>query len=89
MFQDKTIVCKECKQSFVFEAGEQEVFAERGYQDPLRCKPCIAASKEARGEKKQQREMFDAICSECGNDCKVPFQPNGEKPVYCSDCFKK
>jgi CxxC-x17-CxxC domain-containing protein len=33
--------------------------------------------------------MHDAVCSECGKDCKVPFKPSGEKPVYCSDCFEK
>lgn len=35
------------------------------------------------------REMFDATCGECGNDCKVPFRPNGRKPVLCSNCFRK
>jgi CxxC-x17-CxxC domain-containing protein len=33
--------------------------------------------------------MFEAICADCGNACKVPFNPTGEKPVYCSDCFDK
>ena len=33
------------------------------------------------------REMFPAKCSECGRACEVPFRPNGEKPVFCNDCF--
>ncbi len=33
-------------------------------------------------------EMHQAICSDCGNECEVPFRPTGEKPVYCSDCFR-
>ncbi len=33
------------------------------------------------------RQMFDAVCADCGNSCKVPFQPSGEKPVFCSNCF--
>jgi CxxC-x17-CxxC domain-containing protein len=33
--------------------------------------------------------MHDAVCSECGRDCQVPFRPTGNKPVFCSDCFKK
>ena len=33
--------------------------------------------------------LYDAVCDECGKDCKVPFKPSGEKPVYCSDCFEK
>lgn len=35
------------------------------------------------------REMFDATCSNCGKQCKVPFKPTGSKPVLCSDCFSK
>jgi len=29
------------------------------------------------------------VCDECGKDCKVPFKPSGDKPIYCSDCFEK
>jgi CxxC-x17-CxxC domain-containing protein len=35
------------------------------------------------------REMFSAQCSSCGNQCEVPFRPNGKKPVFCSNCFKR
>lgn len=35
------------------------------------------------------REMFDAVCSECGNHCQIPFRPSQGKPVYCSNCFEK
>ena len=34
------------------------------------------------------REMFDATCSSCGKEAKVPFRPTSGKPVYCSDCFR-
>jgi CxxC-x17-CxxC domain-containing protein len=37
----------------------------------------------------EDREMFDAVCSSCGNDCQVPFKPNGSAPVLCRDCFQK
>ena len=33
------------------------------------------------------REMFDTTCADCGKPCQVPFRPNGEKPVFCNDCF--
>lgn len=37
----------------------------------------------------QGRPMaFKAVCSECGNDCELPFKPNGRKPVFCSRCFQ-
>jgi CxxC-x17-CxxC domain-containing protein len=35
------------------------------------------------------REMHKAICSECKNDCEVPFKPTQGKPVYCKECFSK
>lgn len=35
------------------------------------------------------REMHDAKCSECGQDCKVPFKPTEGKPVFCRDCYAK
>jgi CxxC-x17-CxxC domain-containing protein len=36
-----------------------------------------------------ERQMFTVTCSSCGGDARVPFQPRGDKPVYCSDCFSK
>ena len=33
-------------------------------------------------------EMHDATCGKCGKQCQVPFRPTGDKPVYCSDCFR-
>ena len=38
---------------------------------------------------RNDRQMYDAVCDKCGKDCQVPFQPTGEKPVYCSNCFEK
>jgi len=35
------------------------------------------------------REMFSATCSSCGKEAQVPFQPSGDKPVHCSDCFQQ
>lgn len=32
-------------------------------------------------------EMFTTTCAECRKSCEVPFRPNGEKPVYCRECF--
>lgn len=36
-----------------------------------------------------RREMFPVKCAECGKDTQVPFQPRGDRPVYCSDCYRK
>ena len=32
MFQDKTLVCKDCGNEFTFTAGEQEFYAEKGFE---------------------------------------------------------
>lgn len=32
-------------------------------------------------------QMHKAVCSECGKDCELPFNPTGDKPVFCSFCF--
>ena len=33
------------------------------------------------------REMHDATCGDCGNECKIPFEPKDGRPVYCNECF--
>ena len=87
MYEDKTLVCKECGKEFVFTAGEQEFYAERGFQnEPQRCKSCRDARKNAaRGP----REFFTATCAACGGEARVPFEPKSDRPVYCSECFAK
>ena len=37
---------------------------------------------------RRPREMFDAVCANCGKTASVPFRPSGARPVYCSDCFE-
>lgn len=41
------------------------------------------------GGRDSRPQMFDAICSNCGKECQVPFRPTGERPVYCRECFDK
>ena len=84
MYQDKTLKCKDCGAEFVFTAGEQEFYAEKGFQnEPQRCKACRDAKKNAA---KPARELFTTTCARCGKEAKVPFQPSNDRPVYCSDC---
>ena len=88
MYEDKTLICKECGNEFVFTAGEQEFYAEKGFQnEPSRCKSCRSNHKAAR--RSSERVMFDAVCAECGQPTKIPFEPKTDKPVYCSECFAK
>lgn len=52
--KDKTIICKDCGKEFVFTVGEQEFYAEKGFQnEPVRCKECRVARKERRNQERQ------------------------------------
>lgn len=46
MFEDKTLKCKDCGDQFIFTTGEQEFYAQKGFQnEPARCAPCRRARK--------------------------------------------
>jgi len=108
LYNDKPLNCRDCGQSFLFTAGEQEFFASKGFtNEPTRCPDCRAQRKSQQGGyssggysgggyssggysggyDRQERQMFSAICSQCGKEARVPFQPREDRPVYCSDCF--
>jgi CxxC-x17-CxxC domain-containing protein len=96
-FEDKSLQCSDCGATFTFSAEDQEFFKTKGYtNEPKRCPACRQARKSERfgsggggGGGGSQRQMFPTTCSECGKATEVPFQPRGDKPVYCSDCFRK
>ena len=92
-FQDKSIQCFDCGVSFTFNVEEQEFFESKGFtNDPKRCPECRQARKSQRNGNSSygtRREMFPVVCADCGKDTEVPFEPRGDKPVYCSDCYRK
>ena len=89
MYEDKTLVCRDCGNEFVFTAGEQAFYAEKGFQnEPTRCKSCRDARKASRNVNSgEAREMFETVCAECGKPTRVPFIPKNDHPIYCSECF--
>lgn len=90
-FQDRTLTCVECGNSFTFTSGEQEFHASKGFtNDPKRCPDCRAARRAGNGlgSARPERELYTTTCDSCGGEARVPFQPRGDKPVYCSDCFR-
>ncbi len=91
-YEDKTLTCQDCGQPFTFSADDQSFHAEKGFtNEPKRCVSCREARRGERGGGYSQgpREMHPVVCAECGKDTTVPFQPRGDRPVYCSDCFSK
>ena len=103
-YADKTLTCRDCNATFVFTSGEQEFYASRGFDNqPSRCPSCRMARKAERSNPVgstgyaggafsnnpvPRREMFVTTCASCNGEARVPFQPRGDKPVYCSDCFE-
>ena len=88
MYEDKTLVCKDCGNEFIFSAGEQAFYAEKGFlNEPTRCRDCRMARKASRPAAGAPREMFDAVCAESGQPTNVPFQPREDRPVFCSACI--
>jgi CxxC-x17-CxxC domain-containing protein len=93
-FQNKSIQCADCGTTFTFSVEDQEFFQSKGYtNEPKRCPECRQSRKAERygsgSSYASPRQMFPATCAQCGKSTEVPFQPRGDKPVYCSDCFRK
>ena len=91
MYEDKTLQCRECGQAFVFTAGEQEFYQQKGLlNEPGRCPECRQRRRQQQGAADRgQREMHTIVCAECGREDQVPFLPRNDKPVYCSDCYER
>jgi CxxC-x17-CxxC domain-containing protein len=95
--QDKTLQCVDCGVQFTFSADEQEFFRSKGYtNEPKRCPACRGQRRSQRSSQdgggggfQPQRQMFPAVCAECGKETEVPFQPRRDRPVYCSDCYAR
>ena len=87
-FQDKTLECSDCGNTFTFSAEEQEQFQSRGYtNEPKRCPDCRQARKARQYGNSDnsygndshgytpRRQMFSAVCSDCGKETTVRAQP--------------
>ncbi len=70
--------CPECRAARKAQRGGSSYDSDRSY-----------SSGGYGGYSRAPREMFSAICSECGQTAQVPFQPRTDKPVYCSSCFEQ
>ena len=102
-FRDRNLTCVECKSQFLFSADDQRYHTEKGYTEPKRCSACRASRRQDRGGggggggfgggsggfSQGPRQMHPATCGECGQPTEVPFQPRGDRPVYCTNCLAK
>ena len=97
-YEDRTLTCVGCGQSFTFSADDQAYHAEKGYtNEPKRCPSCREARRQQRygegfgggGYDGGTREMHPVVCADCGKDTTVPFRPRSDRPVYCRDCYNR
>jgi CxxC-x17-CxxC domain-containing protein len=95
---DQNLTCTDCGKQFTFTESEQQFYQTKGFSTPGRCPDCRAARKAAREGGRSygggssystgERQMYPAVCAQCGKDTQVPFSPRGDRPVYCSDCYR-
>jgi CxxC-x17-CxxC domain-containing protein len=99
-YTEKSLQCSDCGKSFPFTVEEQEFFATKGFtNEPKRCPSCRSTRRSERFgngggsgggySNRGPRQMYPATCAQCGKQTEVPFQPRGDKPVYCRDCYTK
>ena len=97
-FQDKSLQCVDCGATFTFSAGEQEFYLSKGYSnEPKRCVSCRQTRRTRQQDtggtdssgQQANRQLYPAVCAECGAETMVPFQPRLDRPVYCSNCYNK
>jgi CxxC-x17-CxxC domain-containing protein len=94
-YQDRSITCVDCGESFTWTAGEQVFFHDKGLKnEPKRCKPCkhakndrLAAISLAQATGAKQRIEVTVMCAQCHEQTTVPFYPSQGRPVYCRSCF--
>jgi len=87
-FTDQELTCRDCGQTFVWTADEQQFYQEKGYENaPVRCPACRQARRT--NNRRDERRSFPAVCAKCGKECEVPFEPKGDRPVYCRECFQE
>lgn len=90
MHQDRTLVCQDCGKDFVFTASEQDFYAEKGFtNEPKRCADCRKLKKANFRDTQNNRAPVQIVCANCGKTDTVSFKPRGDRPVLCSDCFRK
>lgn len=94
-FDDTEILCVDCDNMFIWTAGEQTFFRDKGLQNPpKRCKSCkqaknerLAAINAAQAAGIKQRIEVVVYCAKCRAQTTVPFYPSQGRPVYCRSCY--
>jgi CxxC-x17-CxxC domain-containing protein len=95
---DRTLTCRDCGSEFIFTAGEQEFYAQKGFaNDPTRCPNCRRARKTASGGGGYSsgggysRSSYDSDDS-YGSRQSVGARSTSERQMFtttCAECGKE
>ena len=89
-YRDRALKCMDCDAEFVFTAGEQLFYADKGFKnEPKRCKACKVKRSQALNGHSYNRAETTTTCTQCGKETTVPFKPTQGRPVYCRECFQQ
>ncbi|MCS6801531.1 MAG: zinc-ribbon domain containing protein [Chloroflexota bacterium] len=75
--------CPECR------AERKRARSEGGYASSGSYHSGYGSSYSSGNYDRRARTMHPATCSACGKETEVPFQPRGDRPVYCSSCYER
>lgn len=97
-YENQQLQCVECGKIFEFSGEDQEFYAKKGYSAPKRCTEC-RENRKARSNSggsrgggfggNRERREYPVTCAACGCETTVPFKPSNDRPVFCSDCYRK
>ena len=92
-FEDRELRCASCGQPFVWTAGEQAYYADKGLgHEPRHCRRCKSRRPTViRPGPAPPASAADTrvTCSQCGRPTVVPFLPAAGRPVFCRTCYHR
>jgi len=90
MAGDIQLTCSDCGQDFTFTAADQAFFQERGTRPQNVARIAVRQRRTIRGSgyRSAPAQGTPVICSGCGQPTTVPFEPRGDRPVFCRDCYQ-
>lgn len=84
MLEDTSLTCRDCKQGFVFTAGERQFFAERNFGPPVRCKGCRDARKASTAPKPAPQSPREQVVQRVAERYQAPRSEPQQRRGYDS-----
>ena len=78
---DRPVYCSDCFRQNKPKSSDNEKYSDNRKEKFSR--------NDRHSSEQMPRKSAIVTCSDCGIDCEVPFIPKHDRPIYCSDCFRK